>query len=82
MQRFLREWYRLLKPIGSCLILPLGWFCHCPGIAIAQITPDGSLNTTVIPNGDRFTILNGTSAGNNLFHSFQQFSVPTGGCHL
>nr|OEJ76461.1 filamentous hemagglutinin [Desertifilum tharense IPPAS B-1220] len=48
-------------------------------IAQAQIIPDGSLNTTVIPNGDRFTILNGTSAGNNLFHSFQQFSVPTGG---
>lgn len=48
-------------------------------MAQAQIIPDGSLNTTVIPNGDRFTILNGTSAGNNLFHSFQQFSVPTGG---
>ncbi|MCD8485984.1 MAG: filamentous hemagglutinin N-terminal domain-containing protein [Desertifilum sp.] len=70
---------RLLKPIGSRLILPLGWFCLCPGIAIAQIASDGTLNTTVIPNGDRFTILNGTSAGNNLFHSFQQFSVPTGG---
>ncbi|MBD2312885.1 S-layer family protein [Desertifilum sp. FACHB-1129] len=60
-------------------MLLLGWACLCPGIAIAQIIPDGSLNTTVIPNGDRFTILNGTSAGNNLFHSFQQFSVPTGG---
>uniref|UniRef100_A0ACD5GPU4 Filamentous hemagglutinin N-terminal domain-containing protein n=1 Tax=Desertifilum tharense IPPAS B-1220 TaxID=1781255 RepID=A0ACD5GPU4_9CYAN len=63
----------------NTLMLLLGWACLCPGIAIAQIIPDGSLNTTVIPNGDRFTILNGTSAGNNLFHSFQQFSVPTGG---
>uniref|UniRef100_A0ACD5GN60 Uncharacterized protein n=1 Tax=Desertifilum tharense IPPAS B-1220 TaxID=1781255 RepID=A0ACD5GN60_9CYAN len=60
-------------------ILSLGVLLVVSDIAQAQIIPDGSLNTTVIPNGDRFTILNGTSAGNNLFHSFQQFSVPTGG---
>ncbi|NES95019.1 MAG: S-layer family protein, partial [Desertifilum sp. SIO1I2] len=60
-------------------ILPLGALLLTSGIAQAQIIPDGSLNTTIIPNGDRFTILNGTSNGNNLFHSFQQFSVPSGG---
>ncbi|NES98569.1 MAG: filamentous hemagglutinin N-terminal domain-containing protein, partial [Desertifilum sp. SIO1I2] len=63
-------------------ILPLGALLLTSGIAQAQIIPDSSLNTTVIPNGDRFTILNGTSAGNNLFHSFQQFSVPTGGAAI
>ncbi len=47
--------------------------------AIAQVTSDGTTNTTVNPNGNNFTILNGIEKGNNLFHSFSNFSVPTGG---
>ncbi|WP_442946659.1 two-partner secretion domain-containing protein [Nostoc sp. 'Lobaria pulmonaria (5183) cyanobiont'] len=49
------------------------------GFANAQVTPDGSLNTTVSQSGNNFTIINGSAANSNLFHSFQQFSVPTGG---
>ncbi|MEO1560583.1 MAG: filamentous hemagglutinin N-terminal domain-containing protein, partial [Cyanobacteria bacterium J06632_19] len=30
-------------------------------------------------NGNNFTILNGIQRGNNLFHSFKEFSIPTGG---
>nr|WP_238846367.1 S-layer family protein [Nostoc edaphicum] len=45
----------------------------------AQIIPDGTLNTTVSANGNNFTITNGNRAGNNLFHSFSQFSVPSNG---
>ena len=45
----------------------------------AQISPDGTTSTTVDANGNNFTINNGEPAGNNLFHSFQEFSVPTGG---
>ncbi|TVP60837.1 MAG: S-layer family protein [Nodularia sp. (in: Bacteria)] len=48
----------------------------------AQVTPDGTLNTTVSPSNNNFTILNGTQQGNNLFHSFSQFSIPTGGSAL
>jgi filamentous hemagglutinin family protein len=48
----------------------------------AQVTPDGTLNTTVSPSNHNFTILNGTQQGNNLFHSFSQFSIPTGGSAL
>ncbi|MDZ8260533.1 S-layer family protein [Nostoc sp. ChiQUE01b] len=45
----------------------------------AQVTSDGTTNTTVNPNGNNFTIINGIEKGNNLFHSFSNFSVPTGG---
>ncbi len=47
--------------------------------AIAQVTSDGTTNTTVNQSGNNFTILNGIEKGNNLFHSFSNFSVPTGG---
>jgi filamentous hemagglutinin family protein len=49
------------------------------GCANAQVTPDGTTNTTVNPNGNNFTIINGIEKGSNLFHSFSNFSVPTGG---
>ncbi|MBD2328028.1 S-layer family protein [Alkalinema sp. FACHB-956] len=49
-------------------------------IANAQVIPDGSLPTTVSsPNARDFTIDGGGRSGGNLFHSFSQFSVPTGG---
>nr|WP_051036053.1 filamentous hemagglutinin N-terminal domain-containing protein [Stanieria cyanosphaera] len=45
----------------------------------AQIIPDNSLGTTVTtPDGNTFTIEGGTTAGKNVFHSFKDFSVPTG----
>jgi filamentous hemagglutinin family protein len=48
--------------------------------AQAQITPDASLNTIVSrPNA---TITGGSRSGNNLFHSFSEFAIPTGGSAL
>jgi filamentous hemagglutinin family protein len=49
-------------------------------VAQAQIASDSSLSTTVhTSDGLNFTVEQGNRAGNNLFHSFNQFSVPTNG---
>ncbi len=50
------------------------------GIAQAQVTPDGSLQTHVTSSSPgQFTIRGGTALGENLFHSFSDFSIPSGG---
>jgi len=52
----------------------------------AQIVPDRASDGshyrslgTVVNGNPNFQITGGTTAGRNLFHSFRQFSVPTGG---
>jgi filamentous hemagglutinin family protein len=49
------------------------------GDAIAQVTSDGTVNTEVNQNGNVSEITGGETRGENLFHSFQEFSVGTGG---
>jgi filamentous hemagglutinin family protein len=51
--------------------------------ATAQITGDGSIGTQVngsivVPCTGNCRITNGAARGNNLFHSFQKFSLPNG----
>jgi filamentous hemagglutinin family protein len=40
---------------------------------------DNSLGTQVLTNNNNFTITGGVTRGQNTFHSFQDFSVPTNG---
>ncbi len=48
------------------------------GITHAQVTSDGTLDTQVTQDGNIAEITGGETRGSNLFHSFQDFSVPTG----
>ncbi len=48
------------------------------GFAEAQVIPDGTLPTTVEQLGNMDKITGGERVGNNLFHSFEQFSIPEG----
>jgi filamentous hemagglutinin family protein len=78
--------------LGSSMICPLrqsamagfvlffGILSASVPIAQAQVLPDGTLPTLVTrPNNLDFAIEGGSRSGSNLFHSFSQFSVPTGG---
>ena len=67
-------------PKGLSLLLFLGYCTLIQDVflkpATAQVIPDRTTNTTVDADG---TINDGDRAGGNLFHSFQEFSVPNGG---
>lgn len=62
------------------LTLPLIMSLLHSGSAIAQIVEDGSLpqSTRVTVRGETIEITGGTRRGNNLFHSFDRFSIRDG----
>ena len=66
-------------PLLELSLCTVGCLVSFSNSAIAQVTSDGTTGTTVNADGNNFTIQDGTRSGGNLFHSFQDFSVPTGG---
>ena len=68
-----KAFFRLLKITLSTL----GCFA-ISDVSQAQVTPDNTLDTRVNRNGNVSEITGGEARGGNLFHSFQDFSVPTG----
>ena len=56
----------------------LGYLYATTTATSAQITSDGTVNTQVTPDGNVAEITGGETRGDNLFHSFQDFSIPKG----
>ncbi|GAA6614398.1 hypothetical protein NUACC26_001740 [Scytonema sp. NUACC26] len=55
---------------------------YCTQQSAAQMIPDNTLSATEqtqVTGNPNFQIDGGARRGGNLFHSFQQFSIPTGG---
>ena len=68
---------RSLLLLASCLLVSTSW---CPVKVEAQISEDGTVSTQVTTTDFlNFLIENGDRIGDNLFHSFLEFSVPTNG---
>jgi filamentous hemagglutinin family protein len=71
----------VFKAISSCFGLTLcilGYFCATNNPASAQVTSDDTVNTQVTEKGNTAEITGGETRGDNLFHSFQDFSVGIG----
>ncbi|WP_427157693.1 filamentous hemagglutinin N-terminal domain-containing protein [Aliinostoc sp. HNIBRCY26] len=60
--------------VGGMFISIIGSSC-----VNAQVIPDSSLGTDVSESLNHVTITHGNRVGNNLFHSFEQFSIPSNG---
>ena len=69
-----------LVRVGKRLCLSTILFFGIPTALVeAQVTPDESLSTNVEQQGEnQLNINGGEREGNNLFHSFEEFSVPEG----
>ena len=61
----------------SICLYGLGVLFATSRVSVAQVTPDNTVGTQVNSNGNVSEITGGQTRGNNLFHSFQDFSVPT-----
>ncbi|MEY2833120.1 MAG: hypothetical protein RLZZ574_2379, partial [Cyanobacteriota bacterium] len=62
---------------GLCIFVACS-LANIPAKTMAQITPDGTLPTSVEQLQEIMRINGGERAGNNLFHSFEEFSIPKG----
>ena len=70
---------RQMIKIGQKICLSIILFASIPAVVVkAQVIPDGSLSSSVQQLQEIMKINGGERAGNNLFHSFDEFSIPEG----
>jgi filamentous hemagglutinin family protein len=62
---------------GLCIFVACS-LANIPAKATAQVIPDGTLPASVEQLREIMRINGGERAGNNLFHSFEEFSIPEG----
>lgn len=74
----IKQIIRSIDKIGLFVSLSLAGSCLISSPLAAQITTDGTLETTVNTTDNVTEITGGKEASSNLFHSFQDFSVETG----
>ena len=67
-----------LSPILKICLFSLSFLFAWSEIALSQVTPDNTVNTRVEQNGSVAEITGGETRGDNLFHSFEDFSIQTG----
>jgi filamentous hemagglutinin family protein len=70
--------FKDLSPWFRFFLCTLGYLYAIDNKVLAQVTSDGTVNTQVTENGNTAEITEGETRGNNLFHSFEDFSVETG----
>ena len=68
--------YKTLRLVGYTAICVISVDLMQQNSVRAQVTPDGSIPSIVMPQGNTILIEGGSEAGSNLFHSFAEFSVP------
>ncbi len=69
---------QIISPLLRIGICTAGYLYATSNVTLAQVTSDGTVNTQVNQNGSIAEITGGETRGSNLFHSFQDFSVPAG----
>ena len=65
-----RQYWLFISLLGLCLNI---------NPAYGQIADDGTTNTSIENDCSSCSVTGGITAGDNLFHSFEQFNIPAGG---
>ena len=69
---------KAISPLFQIGLCTFGYLYATSNTTLAQVTSDNTVNTEVNQNGSVAEITGGETRDSNLFHSFQEFSVPTG----
>jgi filamentous hemagglutinin family protein len=78
----LKRNYSPVSAFFKITVFAFGYFSFAPSTLAQAVIADPTVSTQVSQSGVDFTITGGQQQGSNLFHSFSEFSIPTGGSAL